>query len=182
MPRCGWPRAGWRAARRCSSIRASTCCPSRATCFTSRGNDRSLSHLHRRRRARRDRRQDHAAGDRAGGAAARRRGRSSPEFWPRRSPTTRSPRWSGSEVAGLLDAPWFRIAVALGFIAMAAWTLVPDKLDDDEEVRHARRRVPDHAGRLLPGRNGRQDPDRDHRAGRAISAACSWSRPEPRWG
>jgi putative Ca2+/H+ antiporter (TMEM165/GDT1 family) len=38
----------------------------------------------------------------------------------------------GSEVAGLIDAPWFRIAVALGFIAMAAWTLVPDKLDDEE--------------------------------------------------
>ena len=38
----------------------------------------------------------------------------------------------GREVAGLLEAPWFRIAVALGFIAMAAWTLVPDKLDDDE--------------------------------------------------
>ncbi|MDR2858505.1 MAG: TMEM165/GDT1 family protein [Novosphingobium sp.] len=43
----------------------------------------------------------------------------------------------GSEVAGLVDAPWFRIAVALGFIAMAAWTLVPDKLDEDEEgFRH----------------------------------------------
>lgn len=42
----------------------------------------------------------------------------------------------GREVAGLLEAPWFRVAVALGFIAMAAWTLVPDKLDDDEgEVR-----------------------------------------------
>lgn len=38
----------------------------------------------------------------------------------------------GSEVADLLQADWFRIAVALGFIAMAAWTLVPDKLDDDE--------------------------------------------------
>jgi len=38
----------------------------------------------------------------------------------------------GSEVAGLLEAQWFRIAVALGFIAMAAWTLVPDKLDDDD--------------------------------------------------
>ncbi len=38
----------------------------------------------------------------------------------------------GNEVAGLLDRPAFRIAVALGFIAMAAWTLVPDKLDDDE--------------------------------------------------
>ena len=39
----------------------------------------------------------------------------------------------GREVAGLVDAPWFRVAVALGFIAMAAWTLVPDELDDDEE-------------------------------------------------
>jgi putative Ca2+/H+ antiporter (TMEM165/GDT1 family) len=40
----------------------------------------------------------------------------------------------GSQVAGLLQADWFRIAVALGFIAMAAWTLVPDKLDADENT------------------------------------------------
>ncbi|MEY4239791.1 MAG: hypothetical protein RL339_2392 [Pseudomonadota bacterium] len=39
----------------------------------------------------------------------------------------------GSQIAGLLDAPWFRITVALGFIAMAAWTMVPDKLDEDED-------------------------------------------------
>jgi putative Ca2+/H+ antiporter (TMEM165/GDT1 family) len=39
----------------------------------------------------------------------------------------------GREVAGLVDAPWFRLAVALGFITMSAWTLVPDKLDDEEE-------------------------------------------------
>jgi putative Ca2+/H+ antiporter (TMEM165/GDT1 family) len=38
----------------------------------------------------------------------------------------------GREVAGLVDAPWFRIAVALGFIGMGLWTLVPDKFDDDE--------------------------------------------------
>ncbi len=38
----------------------------------------------------------------------------------------------GQQVAGLLQAPWFRVAVALGFIAMAAWTLVPDKLDEDD--------------------------------------------------
>lgn len=42
----------------------------------------------------------------------------------------------GREVAGLLEADWFRIAVALSFIAMAGWTLVPDKLgDEDESVR-----------------------------------------------
>ena len=40
---------------------------------------------------------------------------------------------AGRELAGLVDAPWFRIAVALGFIAMALWTLVPDKFDDDDE-------------------------------------------------
>ena len=40
----------------------------------------------------------------------------------------------GSQVAGLIDAPWFRIAVALGFIAMAAWTLVPDKFEDDDDA------------------------------------------------
>ena len=43
----------------------------------------------------------------------------------------------GNEVAGLLEARWFRIAVALGFIAMAGWTLVPDKLDDDEDGESA---------------------------------------------
>ena len=45
----------------------------------------------------------------------------------------------GAEVAGFLEARWFRWAVALGFIAMAGWILVPDALDDDEEpeVAHA---------------------------------------------
>lgn len=38
----------------------------------------------------------------------------------------------GSQVAGLVDAQWFRIAVAAGFIAMGLWTLVPDKLDDED--------------------------------------------------
>ena len=39
----------------------------------------------------------------------------------------------GSQVASVLDGQWFRIAVALSFIAMAAWTLVPDKIDDLED-------------------------------------------------
>ncbi|MGD9812081.1 MAG: TMEM165/GDT1 family protein [Sphingobium sp.] len=38
----------------------------------------------------------------------------------------------GHGVAGLLDSPAFRIAVALGFIAMGLWTLVPDQMDEDE--------------------------------------------------
>lgn len=38
----------------------------------------------------------------------------------------------GSLAAGWLDGPVFRYAVATGFLAMAAWTLVPDTFDDDE--------------------------------------------------
>ncbi|WP_406818578.1 TMEM165/GDT1 family protein [Novosphingobium ovatum] len=41
----------------------------------------------------------------------------------------------GAQVAGLLEALWFRVAVAIGFLAMAAWTLVPDKLDEDEAAQ-----------------------------------------------
>ncbi len=38
----------------------------------------------------------------------------------------------GAEVAGLLDGAWFRYAIAVSFLAMAAWTLVPDSLDDED--------------------------------------------------
>ena len=37
----------------------------------------------------------------------------------------------GHGVAELLDSFAFRIAVALGFIAMGLWTLVPDKIDEE---------------------------------------------------
>lgn len=36
----------------------------------------------------------------------------------------------GSQVASFLDGMWFRYMIAVSFIAMAAWTLIPDKLDD----------------------------------------------------
>jgi putative Ca2+/H+ antiporter (TMEM165/GDT1 family) len=45
---------------------------------------------------------------------------------------------AGSAAAGWFDGVWFRYAVAAGFLAMAAWTLVPDKLDDDEAPGPAR--------------------------------------------
>ena len=45
---------------------------------------------------------------------------------------------AGSAAAGWFDGPGFRYAVAIGFLAMAAWTLVPDKLDDDEAPKPAR--------------------------------------------
>lgn len=46
----------------------------------------------------------------------------------------------GSEVGGLVDSPWFRLAIAIGFIGMAAWTLVPDKLDEAGDEEGFRRR------------------------------------------
>ncbi|PEQ11479.1 hypothetical protein B2G71_16740 [Novosphingobium sp. PC22D] len=37
----------------------------------------------------------------------------------------------GQQAASWLDGTWFRYLVAFSFIAMAAWTLIPDKIDDD---------------------------------------------------
>jgi putative Ca2+/H+ antiporter (TMEM165/GDT1 family) len=36
----------------------------------------------------------------------------------------------GSSVASILDSIWFRYLIAISFIAMALWTLIPDKIDD----------------------------------------------------
>ena len=44
----------------------------------------------------------------------------------------------GTQAASLLDGPGFRFAIAASFIAMAAWTLIPDKLDDDPQPKPAR--------------------------------------------
>jgi len=43
--------------------------------------------------------------------------------------------FAGQQIAGLVDAQWFQIAVAVGFIVMAGWILVPDKLDDEESFK-----------------------------------------------
>jgi len=47
--------------------------------------------------------------------------------------------WAGVAVSGLLDSSGFRLAVALGFFAMAAWTLIPDRIDDAAEAQAAPR-------------------------------------------
>ncbi len=44
----------------------------------------------------------------------------------------------GATVAGFMDGPAFRYAVAAGFIAMGLWTLVPDKMDDDDAPKPSR--------------------------------------------
>jgi putative Ca2+/H+ antiporter (TMEM165/GDT1 family) len=46
--------------------------------------------------------------------------------------------WIGAAASQWLNSLWFRYAVALSFVAMGLWTLVPDKLDDEEKPRPAR--------------------------------------------
>ena len=43
----------------------------------------------------------------------------------------------GAEAAAFIQGRWFRYLIAVSFIAMAAWTLIPDKLEqlDDEPPR-----------------------------------------------
>lgn len=38
----------------------------------------------------------------------------------------------GASAASFLDSPVFRYTIGVGFIAMAVWTLIPDRLDDEE--------------------------------------------------
>ena len=40
--------------------------------------------------------------------------------------------WAGSLAAGFFAGQTFRMVVAASFIAMGLWTLIPDKLDDDD--------------------------------------------------
>ena len=40
---------------------------------------------------------------------------------------------AGAQAAAFLDGVWFRYLVAASFIAMAIWTLIPDKIDRLEE-------------------------------------------------
>ncbi|MXP29723.1 UPF0016 domain-containing protein [Porphyrobacter algicida] len=44
----------------------------------------------------------------------------------------------GQSIAGILSGQWFRYAVGVSFIAMALWTLVPDKLDEYDEHKPSR--------------------------------------------
>ena len=69
-----------------------------------------------------------------------------------------------------------RWVLGVSFLAMAVWTLIPDKLDDDDATQaRALRRVRHHARRVLPRRDGRQDADRHRRARGAISTRSSRS-------
>lgn len=50
----------------------------------------------------------------------------------------------GHSIAGVLTQDWFRYAIAASFIAMAAWTLIPDTFDEDEPLA-----APSRAGVFL---------------------------------
>lgn len=49
--------------------------------------------------------------------------------------------WAGAAISGLLDGYWFRLGVAIGFIGMAVWILVPDRIDESEADKPARHGV-----------------------------------------
>ena len=46
--------------------------------------------------------------------------------------------WAGSTLASIFMSDAFRFVVAIGFLIMAAWTLIPDKVDDDIKVASKR--------------------------------------------
>lgn len=46
--------------------------------------------------------------------------------------------WAGSALASFFASEGFRYAIAIGFILMAGWTLIPDKVDDDLKVANGR--------------------------------------------
>jgi putative Ca2+/H+ antiporter (TMEM165/GDT1 family) len=40
----------------------------------------------------------------------------------------------GAEAASWLEGAWFRYAIALSFVAMGLWTLIPDRFDEAEKA------------------------------------------------
>jgi putative Ca2+/H+ antiporter (TMEM165/GDT1 family) len=40
---------------------------------------------------------------------------------------------AGYFISGLLQGTWFKVAVGLGFLAMAGWALIPDRMDEDKD-------------------------------------------------
>ncbi len=46
--------------------------------------------------------------------------------------------WAGSALAAVFMSDIFQYVIAIGFILMAAWTLIPDKVDDDIKVASQR--------------------------------------------
>ena len=46
--------------------------------------------------------------------------------------------YAGQSIAGIMSGRWFRYTVSISFIAMALWTLMPDKLDEDEGLNPSR--------------------------------------------
>lgn len=46
--------------------------------------------------------------------------------------------WLGFAIASILDGAWFRYLIAFSFIAMAAWSLVPDTFEEGEQRKSSR--------------------------------------------
>ena len=46
--------------------------------------------------------------------------------------------WLGSAVASIVDGTWFRYLIAVSFILMAGWALIPDRLEEKQQPEKAR--------------------------------------------
>ena len=77
---------------------------------------------------------------------------------------------AGAWISAAIGPVAMRWILGISFIAMAAWTLIPDKLDDEGDRDKARpvRRIRNHPRRVLSARDGGQDPDRHGRARREV--------------
>jgi putative Ca2+/H+ antiporter (TMEM165/GDT1 family) len=73
-----------------------------------------------------------------------------------------------------------RWVLGLSFIAMAGWIAGSRQVRRERSEARAHGRVRDDAGRVLSGRDGRQDPGGHGGAGRAVPGACPWCW-APRW-
>ena len=49
---------------------------------------------------------------------------------------------AGYYLSALLSGTWFKVVIAVGFLAMAGWALIPDKADD---LQSKAKREADHA-------------------------------------
>jgi hypothetical protein len=80
--------------------------------------------------------------------------------------------FAGAWLRGLLSAELLRWLVGVSFLAIAAWALVPDRMDENQPSADRPRRVPRHARGVLLRRVRRQDAGGDADARRTLRQPC----------
>ena len=82
--------------------------------------------------------------------------------------------WIGAWLATLVSPTTLRWTIAASFVVFGLWALKPDELEERPEAARGGG-LPHHPHRLLPRRDGRQDPARHGGPRRALRlAAWRW--------